>query len=588
MIEQSSDLFRMRHSCEHVLTMAMLNLYPDIKMAMGPATKDGFYFDFESAQKISEEDFPAIEKEMKKIIKQKMLFEQEEITVQEARKMFADNPYKQEWIDEIEARGEKLTIYRTGDTFVDLCSGPHVSDTKKIGPFKLLSVAGAYWRGDEKNTMLTRVYGTCFPTKEELTAYLTKREEARKRDHRRLGQDLDLFTFSEYVGPGLPLFTPKGTIIRTELQNALMKISMAYGYEQVTIPHLAKLKLYELSGHAQKFENELFRVSSHYDVEFVMKPVNCPHHTQIFASRMRSYKELPIRYIESTMQYRDEKPGEIGGLTRVRSITCDDGHVFCMVSQIKDEVINLCKIIEEFYTRVGLYGNHWVSLSVRDYSSPDKYIGEAKDWDKAEEMLASISEELRLNAKKMEGEAAIYGPKLDFMFQDALGNERQLATVQIDFAMPKRFGLSYINDEGKEETPVMIHRAILGSYERFLAILIEHFAGAFPVWLSPVQVMVIPVSDTYNEFAQEIHAELISHNIRTQVDTESKTVSNKIRQSTLQKVPYMVIIGEKEFTQSRSQGTPYVSVRTRTKEDMGTQSLPEFISMFHTSIETYQ
>jgi threonyl-tRNA synthetase len=383
------------------------------------------------------------------------------------------------------------------------------------------------------------------------------------------------------------MFTPKGTLIRDELYGALMEISKKYGYQPVTIPHIAKLDLYKTSGHADKFQGELFHVKSHYNQEFVMKPVNCPHHTQIYASKKRSYKDLPIRYIESTMQYRDEKPGEIGGLTRVRAITCDDGHLFCRVDQIEEEAKNLCKIIKEFYSRLGMYGEHWVSLSVRDYSAPEKYIGDPDDWDRAEDMLQNISDDLGLDAVKVEGEAAIYGPKLDFMFKDALGNERQLSTVQIDFAMPKRFKLSYTDSNGEESTPVMIHRAILGSYERFLAILIEHFAGAFPIWLSPVQVEIIPVSDKFNGYAKKICTRLSEEGVRVEMDVENKTMSYKIRQSTLKKVPYMVIIGDKEIEKVTEEDW-FVSVRSRDDGDLGVRSVSNFLQLIKKQIETYQ
>ncbi|MFW5703226.1 MAG: threonine--tRNA ligase [Patescibacteria group bacterium] len=587
MTEIPTKLEHLRHSTAHLLAAAVLKLYPSAKPTIGPATNEGFYYDFDLVEPVSEDDLKKIEKTMKKLVNSWKSFERSEVSVEKARERFHDNPYKLELIEEISTKGEPITLYTSGE-FTDLCRGGHIDDPyKTLKAFKLLTVSGAYWRGDEKNTMLTRISGTAFPSKEELNEYLMLREEAKKRDHRRLGQQLDLFTFSELVGSGLPLFTPKGTIIRQKLQDALMSISEKYGYQQVTIPHIAKLALYETSGHAQKFENELFRVQSHYNQEFVMKPVNCPHHTQIFASQQRSYRDMPIRYIESTMQYRDEKPGEIGGLTRVRAITCDDGHTFCRVSQIKEEVINLCSIIREFYTALGMYGNHWVSLSVRDYTSQEKYIGNVEDWEQAESMLQEISDELGLDAKKIEGEAAIYGPKLDFMFKDALGNERQLSTVQLDFAMPKRFGLSYINEEGENETPVMIHRAILGSYERFLAILIEHFAGAFPLWLAPVQVCVIPVSDKHTSYAKKVNDYLKNNGIRTELLADQKTVSYKIRQSTLQKVPYMGIIGDTEVDSSNNDNLP-VSVRTREGDDLGVMSVDSLLQKLLRHIENVQ
>ncbi len=387
-------LKKLRHSTEHVLMHAMKNLGYKHHMAMGPAIENGFYFDFEllNGQTLSEDDFPKIEKEMTKIKNQNLPFNRKEISINEARNLFKDNPYKQEWLDEIESRNEKPVLYVTGDlndknSFFDLCSGPHLDNTGQIGEFKLLSVAGAYWRGDENNKMLTRIYGIVFPTKEELDSYIEEVEKKKENDHRVLGQKLDLFAFSDLVGKGLVMYTPKGTIIKNDLYKALVSISRKYGVMEVNIPHMAKIDLYKISGHADKFKDELFKVVSHYDEEFVLKPVNCPHHTQIYASKTRSYRDLPIRYIESTQQHRDEKPGAIGGLYRTRSFEIDDGHSFCTPEQIKEEAINTIKIIEEFYTTLGMWGKQWVSLSFRDLNTPEKYIGEPSDWDRAENPL---------------------------------------------------------------------------------------------------------------------------------------------------------------------------------------------------------
>jgi len=374
-------------------------------------------------------------------------------------------------------------------------------------------------------------------------------EEAKKRDHRKLGKELDLFAFSDLVGPGLPLYTPRGTVIIEELKNALKDISKQYNMLPVSIPHLAKLELYEKSGHAAKFSEELFHVKSHYDQEFILKPVNCPHHTQIFASRPRSYRDLPLRYIEQTMQYRDEKPGAIGGLQRTRGFTVDDGHTFCRPDQIEDEASIIVEVIQQFYKNLGLWGEHWVSLSVRDPSTPEKYIGDAKDWDQAEEMLASVAKKYDLDAKRIEGEAAIYGPKIDFMFKDALGRETQLATIQLDFAMPKRFELVYTDQDGTEKPPVMIHRAILGSFERFIMLLIEHFAGRFPVWLAPEQLRIIQVKDSpeIDAFVDDIYQKASFANIRVQLDRSNESVGKKIRNAEMMKVPYTIVVGEKEL-----------------------------------------
>ena len=579
-----NNLFEIRHSAEHVLMQAMRNLGYKFHMAMGPATDDGFYFDFELLEgQVLEDDFPKIESEMKKIIKQDLKISQHEVTVDKAREMFKDNPYKQEWIDEIVLQKAPITIYWTGEpgqkeSFVDLCKGPHVNSTKEIGAIKLLSIAGAYWRGSEKNKMLTRIYGTAFETEKELNEHLEEREKQLANDHRILGKKLDLFAFSDLVGKGFVMYTPKGTIIKNELKNALVKMSKKYGVQEVNIPHLAKIDLYEKSGHAQKFANELFKVTNHYDEEFVLKPVNCPHHTQIYASKPRSYRDLPIRYIESTQQHRDEKPGAIGGLNRTRSFEIDDGHTFCTPDQIKQEVINTIKIVEEFYTGLGMWGKHWVSLSFSDPNTPEKYIGEPSDWQKAEKMLQEISDELNLNAKVMIGEAALYGPKIDFMLKDTQGNDRQLATVQVDFAMPKRFELTYIDENGKEKTPVMMHRAILGSYGRFIANLLENTGGAFPTWLSPVQVEVIVISEKSYDYAKKVELKLNELDIRVELDLSNETMGNKIRKAGEQKIPYMLIIGEKEAEAKT------VSIRTRNGEQKNNIDLKDFTSILKTNI----
>jgi len=576
---EKSQLWKMRHSAEHVLMFAMKRLGYDFKMAMGPATDDGFYFDFELLSgSISEDDFEKIETEMQNIIAMDLPISREEISSEAANKLFADNHYKQDWIKEASSRGDTLTIYWLGtpnspDSFVDLCAGPHVESTGKIGSISLLSIAGAYWRGDENNTMLTRIYGTAFENQTQLDTYLADIEFKQQNDHRVLGKKLDLFAFSDMVGKGFVMYTPKGTIIKNELKNALVSISKKYGVQEVNIPHMAKIDLYKTSGHAEKFADELFTVKTHYGDEFVLKPVNCPHHTQIYASRPRSYRDLPIRYIESTQQHRDEKPGAIGGLNRSRSFEIDDGHTFCTPEQIKQEAINTTKIIEEFYTALGMWGNHWVSLSFRDPKTPEKYIGDDTDWETAQNLLLEVNDTLGLNGKVMEGEAALYGPKLDFMLKDALGNDRQLGTVQIDFAMPKRFGLTYVDSDGTEKTPVMLHRAILGSYGRFIANLLEATGGAFPVWLSPVQVQIIPINDTVLDYAHKIKDELyLNNDIRIEIDDRGETMQNKIRNAQEQKVPYMLVIGPKE------QENNTVNVRLRTEEKLGEMQLEDFVS----------
>jgi threonyl-tRNA synthetase len=530
------------HSSAHVLAQAVVELYPDALLTIGPAIDQGFYYDIDHAP-FSEEDTARIDERMREIIKRNYETVRESVSKDKARTLFKNNPYKLELIDEY--ADEELTVYRQGD-FVDLCRGPHIPRSGLIKAIAITKTSGAYWRADEHNKQLQRIYGISFPKKKQLDEYFEFQKAARERDHRKLGQELDLFSFSDLVGPGLPLFSPKGTIIRDELHRALLDYSKEFGMLPVTIPHIAKIDLYKLSGHAEKFEDELFRVVSHHGVEFVMKPVNCPHHTQIYASQPRSYRDLPLRYMESTMQYRDEKPGEIAGLSRVRAITCDDGHVFCRPDQIKDEARSIATIIRKFYSALGMYGSHWVSLSVRDPASPQSYIGDEDDWERAEAVLQELSDELGLGAKRMEGEAALYGPKLDFMFRDSLGRERQLSTIQLDFAMPKRFGLTYIDENNTERTPVMIHRAILGSYERFMAILIEHFAGKFPLWLAPEQIVLIPIADRHGEAARSIGATMKDAGLRVRVDDRSESVSYRVRDAQLKRVPYSIVIGDRE------------------------------------------
>jgi threonyl-tRNA synthetase len=566
---------RIRHSFAHLLAAAVLSEFKDAKPTIGPATEYGFFYDFAFSTPPSQDDLKRIEKAMRSLLPQWDSFKKSVVSKAEAKKLFKDNKYKLELIDQIVEAGEEITVYTSGE-FTDLCRGGHVESIKDLRPdaFELVSISGSHWKADENSDALTRISGIAFETKDALLDHKKFLEEAKLRDHRKIGIEMDLYTFSDLVGAGLPLFTPKGTVIRNELQKALIEFSKDFGMQPVTIPHIAKIDLYQKSGHAEKFGDQLFRVVGHYGQEFVMKPVNCPHHTQIYASKPRSYRDLPIRYMESTMQYRDEKPGEIAGLNRVRSITCDDGHIFCRPDQIKDEAKNIAEIIKRLYSSIGMYGNHWVSLSVRDPLHPEKYIGTDEGWATAEAMLAELSDELKLNAKRMEGEAAIYGPKLDFMFRDSLGRERQLSTIQLDFAMPSRFGLTYTTDSGEEETPVMIHRAILGSYERFLSILIEHFAGKFPLWLAPTQIALIPISDTHKEFAETVHAKLATLDIRTELFDENDSLGKRIRKAKLNRIPYIGVIGDKEVA---SNSVTLESRDTDSKEVLETDVLVDKI-----------
>lgn len=446
---------------------------------------------------------------------------------------------------------------------------------------KLLRVSGVYYKGNANNEMITRIVGKCFLNNEELNEYDRFIKEASMRDHRKIGQDLDLFCFSDYVGGGLPLYTPRGTVVKDELQREIERVCRKYGFEKVSCPSLADISLFEISGHAKKFNEELFRVESPKGHKFVLKPVQCPHHTQIYASKIRSYKDLPIRYMESDKQYRAELQGAVGNsLSRVYAITVEDGHSFCRVDQVKEEVINMCNLIRDFYSRMGLWEGHYVSLSVRDYSKPEKYIGDKSDWDLCEAMLEEVSNELNLDARRCEGEAALYGPKLDFMFKDALGREIQIPTVQLDFATPKRFGLFYIDEAGEKQTPVMVHRAVLGSYERFLVLLLEQFKGVLPIWLSPVQVNIIPVNMKYHdEYCRKIYDALNDEDIRVSYDDSKESMGKKIRESNIMKNPYTLIIGDNERDNN------LVSYRALGSEETYSLSIDEFIEFIKNEIK---
>lgn len=573
-----------RHSAAHVLAAAVLQMHPDAKLGVGPAVDNGFYYDFETSTPITDGELKEIEKRMKKLIGRGITFEHRDITVDEARALFpaATQPYKAELIEDLAADGATTVgIYTSGD-FTDLCKGPHVTTTKDIdaAALKIVRVAGAYWKSDEKRAQLTRVYGVLFATKDELDAYLHMQEEAKKRDHRKLGKELDLFTFSDLVGAGLPLFTPKGTLLRDLIVGKIQGLQKTYGYQKVTIPHITKKDLYQTSGHWEKFGDELFKVKGQSEQEFVMKPMNCPHHTQIFAAHKRSYRELPMRLMETTTVYRDEQAGELLGLSRVRSISQDDGHVFCTSDQIAQEVRGIIDVIRAFYTSLEMFedGKYWVSVSVRDPKTPEKYLGDATQWEEAERILEEITRTENLPYKRVEGEAAFYGPKIDFMFKDAIGREWQLATAQLDFVMPARFGLSYTDADGAERTPVMIHRAIAGSLERFLSVIIEHFAGAFPLWLAPVQVVVIPVSDKFADYAATVHTKLTAADIRATLDNQSDTLGKRIRNAQKEKIPYMVVVGEKEV----ADGT--VSVRSRDDGDGGVHTVDDFLVILHNQL----
>lgn len=565
------DLQHTRHSLAHLLAAAVLRLYPGAKLAIGPAIDNGFYYDIDFPEKISDADLPEIEKEMKSILKTWDKFEGFEVPADEARDIFKGNPYKTELINELEEKGEKITLYASGG-FTDLCRGGHVESAKKIqaDSFKLSHVAGAYWRGDEKNAQLTRIYGLAFANKKELNEYLNMVSEAKKRDHKKLGVELDLFTFSELVGGGLPLWTPRGTVLRDLLDNFVWELRKEYGYQRVDIPHLAKKDLYERSGHWDKFKDELFKIVTREEHLFVVKPMNCPHHIQIFKRKPHSYRELPQRYASTTKVYRDEQSGELAGLSRVRAITQDDAHVFCRYDQVEDEANKIWNIIEKFYGAFGF--NLKVRLSMSDPEHPEKYLGEPSAWEKAEESLRKLAKARKVEVDEAPGEAAFYGPKLDFIANDSLGRKWQVATIQLDMNMPERFDLTCDNEKGQEERIVMLHAAIMGSIERFSSVLIEHFAGAFPLWLSPVQVAVLPISENQNEWAEKVRAELAAHDLRAELDDGNETLGKKIRKAELAKIPYVLVIGEKE-TEAKG-----AAVRQRGKGDLGLMKLDELLA----------
>ena len=548
MNEHSEKLPALRHSLAHLLAAAVKELYPDAKATIGPAIETGFYYDFEFSSPLSEAELPNIENKMRELLPNWDSFASRVVSLEEVTAQFPGNPYKAELAKEVSDRSEKITFYTCGD-FTDLCRGGHSENPSKEIPadaFKLDRIAGAYWRGDEKNKMLTRIYGLAFESKEKLDSYLQQQEEALKRDHRKLGKELDLFTFSELVGSGLPLFTPKGTILRDEINAYSQGLRLSRGFQKVWVPHIAKTDLYKTSGHWDKFGDELFLVKSQEtDDEFVFKPMNCPHHQQIYASKPRSYRDLPLRYMETTTIYRDEKKGELAGLSRVRSITQDDSHLFCTPDQIDEEYQSIMEMVVEFYHTMGM--KFRARLSFRDPAQPEKYIGEESLWDRAQDTLTRIAERNNFEHFIGIGEAAFYGPKIDFMATDAIGREHQLATAQLDFVQPARFGLTYADSDGAEKTPVMTHLAIAGSLERFLSVYIEHTAGAFPLWVAPVQIKILPVSEKHSEHGLKIQKKLQEAGIRAVLDTSNETLGKKVRGTKLEKVPAWLVIGDKEI-----------------------------------------
>ncbi len=558
---KQSDISTLRHSAAHLLAAAVLELWPGCHNAIGPAVQNGFYQDFDMGDvSLSEDDLSQIEKKMKEILPSWKHFEFNEITFDEAKKLFSHNPYKLELAEEFAQDGKKLLTNNPGN-FLDLCKMDHTQNpSEELKHVKLLSIAGAYWRGNEKNKMLTRIYGTAFPTKEELDQYLWQVEEAKKRDHRKIGKELDLFTFSDLVGPGLALWTPRGTILRQLLDDYVWDLRKEKGYEKVIIPHITKKDLYEASGHWEKFQNDLFKIATREGHEFAMKPMNCPHHTQLYARKPHSYRELPQKYSETTMCYRDEQTGELHGLSRVRAFTQDDAHVFCRTTQVRSEILSIWDIINTFYSTLG-FDNLQIRLSLHDPLKMEQYLGEEEIWRRTEDQLREIARERGQDILEAIGEAAFYGPKLDFMAKDSIGREWQVATIQIDFNQPERFDLTCINEEGVRERILMIHAAIMGSIERFLSIYIEHTSGAFPLWLSPIQVALLPVSEKYIPLAEKFCQKLQSKGIRVEIDISNESVGKKVRNATSLKMPYIIVMGEQEVIGDK------ISVRIRGKKD---------------------
>lgn len=545
-MENSEHLSHIRHSLAHLLGASILELYPGSKITLGPAIDNGFYYDIDIVGKITDTDLEKIEKKMKEIQKTWKGFEKKVLNKEEALEMFRGNIYKEELINGIIEKGEEITIYTSGN-FSDLCRGGHTENMEEIkdGSWKLDRIAGAYWRGDEKNKMLTRIYGLAFSTKEELDAYILQQEEAKKRDHKKIGKELGLFTVSELVGKGLPMYLPKGNIIRTELERFIRKEKEDLGYSFVTIPHIAKKELYIRSGHMGKYDAMMPTMTDENGEEFVMKAMNCPHHFEIYNAEPHSYRDLPLRIAENTTVYRNEKSGELSGLLRVKNLTQDDTHHFIRVDQIESEIEMIFGLMEKVY-KIFNFNEYKVEISVRDLNNKSKYFGSDEVWENAENILIESAKRKGFDYSVEEGEAAFYGPKIDIKVKDSIGREWQLTTVQLDFNQPENFDMNYAGEDGKKHRVVVLHVAIFGSFERFMGVMIEHFAGSFPIWLSPVQVMILPISEHQKEYALNIYNKLKEKEIRVKLDDTNESLGKRIRNAKMQKIPYIIVIGDKE------------------------------------------
>jgi threonyl-tRNA synthetase len=542
-----------RHSTAHLLAHAIIELFPEAKITVGPAVEEGFYYDIDHPP-FKQEDIEKIEKRMKEIVDRKLSVERMEFSKADALKQFRDNPYKVEIIKQVEA-GEKITAYKQGN-FIDLCRGPHVPNTSYLKAVKITKLAAAYWKGDAKNKQLQRIYGVSFPDKKDLEAYSKLIEEAEKRDHRKIGKEMDLFVFSELVGSGMPMYTPKGFILRNSIVEYSRELNEKIGYQEVHTPNFNKAELFKISGHYEKFKGDMVHVKSNYsNEEFFLKPMNCPQHTQIFASRRRSYRDLPLRYSDFANLCRDEKPGELSGLTRLKVFSQDDAHCFCMKEQVEREFENALSVIKEALKTYGL--SYWIRLSLWDPNHKEKYLGDDKTWEESQSMLRKLLQKNKIEFKEALGEAAFYGPKMDIMVKDALGREWQISTIQLDFNMPVRFKLKYDDKDGTEKTPVMVHRAIIGSPERFMGILIEHYAGKFPLWLNPNQVRVLPIADRHLDYARSVCDTLVKSGIRAEVDDRVESTPKKVRDAELLHFNYILVVGDKEVSNKT------VNVRTR-------------------------
>ncbi len=573
----ASELEVMRHSAAHVLAKAVQRLYPGSKLGIGPVIENGFYYDIDIPTRVGDDDLSRIEDAMREIIAAAEPFKREEWSKQRALEHYSseeDNPFKREIIEEV-PDAEPLSFYWTGSDWLDLCRGPHVSDASKIGPFKLLNVAGAYWRGDEKRPMLQRIYGTVWQNEDQLEHYLWQLEDARQRDHRRIGKELGLFAFSDLVGPGLPLWLPKGATIRRELERWVTDLELARGYQHVITPDVAKVEMYKVSGHWDHYKEAMFPVMQAGDEQLVLRPMNCPHHIQIYQHDQRSYRELPLRLAEFGTMWRYEKSGELSGLSRVRRMDLNDAHIFCTPDQIESEIIGVVDLIEHVYSVLGIT-DHWYRLSLWDPADKEKYVDNPEMWERGERYLKDAMARLGLAYVEAPGEAAFYGPKIDIQLRDPLGHSETISTIQVDFHLPAQFGLEYVGEDGQFHRPVMIHRGVIGTLVRMIAYLIEKYGGAFPLWLAPVQAVVIPIADRHLPYAETVAAELRKRTFRVEVDARREKMQAKIRDAQSQQVPYMLVVGDRD-----QQGNT-VSVRERRQGDLGAQPLPDFLAQLET------